>query len=81
MTGRDLILYILENHLEDKPVLENGKLLGFVSVQEIAIKYNVGVATVLTWLNQMSVEALIIRDRIYIPADFKSPTERDVCTV
>lgn len=31
MTGRDLILYILMNNLEDEPVFEEGKFIGFVT--------------------------------------------------
>lgn len=38
MTGRDLILYILENHLEDEQVFEEGNLLGFITIIEAAEK-------------------------------------------
>lgn len=46
MTGRDLIIYILSNGLEDAPVLQNGKLVGFMSVGDAAVKMNVGTATI-----------------------------------
>lgn len=46
MTGRDLILYILRNGLEDEPVFQNGKFIGFITVGEAAEKLNVGIPTV-----------------------------------
>lgn len=46
MTGRDLILYILTNGLEDKPIYEDGKILGFLTATEAAEKFNVGLATI-----------------------------------
>ena len=50
MTGRDLIMYILENGLEDEPVFENGTLLGFMTAQQFAERMSVGVATVEVWI-------------------------------
>ena len=44
MTGRDLILHILMNGLEDKPIYEDGKILGFLTAKEAAEKINVGLA-------------------------------------
>ena len=38
MTGRDLIIYILENGLEDKEVLDGGKILGFETLYGLAEK-------------------------------------------
>ena len=46
MTGRDLILYILRNGLENEPVFQNGKFIGFITVGEAAEKLNVGIPTV-----------------------------------
>lgn len=81
MTGRDLILYILENHLEDKQVFEDGNLLGFITILEAAEKMNVGVATILTWLNQGRLKGVTIGDTIFIPACSKSPMEETLCVV
>lgn len=75
MTGRELILYILANNLEDKPVFENGKFIGFVTVDDVAIKKNVGLATVHTWIHQGRLDSVAIREGIYIPANFKSPID------
>ena len=46
MTGRELIMYILENHLEDEPVFQNGTFVGYVSDVKFAEMLGVGVATV-----------------------------------
>ena len=40
MTGRDLIMYILSNGLENEPIYENGKILGFMNEMEAAIKFD-----------------------------------------
>lgn len=67
MTGRDLILYILANGLEDKPVFEDGKFIGFVTIGEAAEKLGVGIATVSVWISQKRLESAVVGDTIYIP--------------
>lgn len=49
MTGRDLIIYILENKLEDHPVFKDGKFIGFITPEEAAAKCSVGVETIRMW--------------------------------
>lgn len=73
MTGRDLILYILKNGLEDEPVFKNGKFIGFLSTSEVAAQNNVGIATVYAWIHQGLLDSAVVSEGIYIPADFKSP--------
>lgn len=67
MVGRDLIVYILENNLENEQVFKDGKILGLMTVGEYAEKHNVGVATVLTWINQGCMEYIIVGNTIFIP--------------
>lgn len=67
MTGRDLIIYILKNNLEDEPLFENGKLVGFLSASEFAEKHNVGIATVCTWVAMGYLDGLFIHNELYIP--------------
>ena len=76
MNGRDLILYILNNNLENEPVFEDGKFLGFISVAEFAEKQNVGEETVRLWVNLGYIDGLVIYDEIYVPynAELKIPT-------
>jgi hypothetical protein len=70
MTGRDLIVYILKNGLEDEPVFtRNGQLLGFITLGEAAEKWNVGTATILAWTIMHDVDYLVIGEKVYIPAD------------
>lgn len=60
MTGRDLIIYILENNLE------NEKLSWFISVEEAAVKFNVGVETIKLWYALGFISGIKIGDTIYI---------------
>lgn len=67
MTGRELIIYILQNNLEDEPIFKDGKLTGFMTVGETAEKFDVGAATILTWLNLGYMDCVVLGDMIYIP--------------
>lgn len=69
MTGRDLILYILSNGLENEPVFKNGKFIGFLTPDEVAVQKNVGLATVHAWVHQDRLESVAVREGIYIPAN------------
>ena len=72
MTGRDLIIYILENGLEDEEVFKDGKFIGFITASEAAVKLNVGIATILTLCEQGKLKGIRINgSAIYIPADCK----------
>ena len=75
MTGRELIIYILKNNLEDEMIFKDGKFLGFLTLSEFAEKWDVGEETVRLWVNLGYVDAVIIYDEIYIPynAEIKEP--------
>lgn len=76
MTGRDLIMYILSNGLENEPIVKDGKLIGFMTVDEAAAKMNVGNATILVWIFQNRLSHILIGDNFYIPTNSKlSPSE------
>ena len=77
MTGRDLILYILQNGLEDQPVFENGKLIGFKTVSEVAEELSVGNATVITWCKLGMIPYVQIGANYMIPGNYESPLEKD----
>lgn len=79
MTGRDLIVYIMLNKLEDEQVFKDGKLLGFLTEAEAAEIMNVGVATIRAWVEQSKIKGIFIGDAVYIPADFKSTLEVETC--
>lgn len=73
MTGRELILYILENGLEDEEVIKDDKILGFMTVGQVAIKAGVGTATVKAWIVQQRLPYLKIGNVVYIPANAEIP--------
>lgn len=71
MTGRDLILYILNNNLDDAPVVNNGRFLSFLTVDETAIRFGTGSATVKVWIEKGYLPHVKIGNEIYIPHDAK----------
>lgn len=71
--GRDLIIYILQNGLEDKPVFENGRILGFITIDEAAVKFGVGIATIRAWISMKYLIGFDIGGTIYIPANMDDP--------
>lgn len=71
MTGKDLIIYILQNNLEDELVFDNGKFIGFITIREAAVKLNVGMATVCALINRDKIDHVSIDGGIYIPGNFE----------
>ena len=68
MTGRELIMYILENHLEDEPVFQNGTFVGYMSDVKFAEILGVGVATVRAWIMMGRIkDAIMIGDVMFVP--------------
>ena len=76
MTGRELILYILENGLENDVIFKDGHLVGHLTVEEAAIKYGFGKATIYAWIWEGLIEAHMVGNRYYIPANFAPPTTK-----
>lgn len=71
MTGRELIMYILENHLEDEPVFKNGAFVGYISDKKFAEMLGVGSATVEAWVLLGRIKgSIMIGDTIYIPVNY-----------
>ena len=75
MTGRELIMYILANRLEDEPVICNGRLAWFMTVDEAAVKMDVGPETVLAWVKLGMLPSIVIAEGLYIPTSARSPRE------
>lgn len=76
MTGRDLIIYILQNNLEDEPVFKDGKLLGFKTINEVAVENCVGCETVKVWTQLDMIPHVNLLTPILIPANYISPLEK-----
>lgn len=66
MKGRDLIIYILENHLEDEDVLSDLKKIGLYSIQETAVILSVGEETVKAWCKMGKIDHTTIGGDIYV---------------
>lgn len=71
--GRDLIMYILANGLENKPVFEDGRIIGFMTEKEAAIKYGVCCATVRVWIDMGFLKGFKLDNTFLIPVDSDNP--------
>ena len=73
MTGKELILYILQNNLENTVVLEDGFFIGFMTEKEAAAKFCVGTATIRAWYNCKMLKGTKIGDTLYFLKDVIDP--------
>lgn len=73
MTGKELILYILQNNLENTVVLEDGFFVGFMNEEEAALKFRVGVATIRAWYSCKMLKGTKIGDSLYFRKDIADP--------
>lgn len=65
MTGRDLIIYILQNHLEDTEILTDSNHM-FLTVEEAAVKYGTGVTTIKAMINRNILKGMKIGETYLI---------------
>lgn len=63
MTGRDLIIYILENNLEDVHLLNSNVC---TTAEDAAVKLGVGVSTIKAWYDTGMLAGIMIRDTLYV---------------
>ena len=77
MTGRDLIIYILQNNLEDEIVIKDGIFLWLMSEEEAAVKFGVGTAQVKAWYVCGMLNGTKIGDRLYFPRNASDPRKDD----
>lgn len=75
MTGRDLIIYILENGLEDQELFVDGVIPLFITAEEAAVKWKCGTATVKAMIEINKVKGSKIGDRYYVLAKQTNPFE------
>ena len=69
MTGRELIIYILENHLEDEEIFKDGKIPGYLTINEAALKYRVGPETIKLWYALNFIPGIEMGEELYIPVN------------
>lgn len=78
MTGRDLILYILKNELENEEIFdENGLFKLGMSVKDAAVALEVGTETVKAWYKLGYLKGVKINDNLYIFPDVPVLKEKD----
>lgn len=77
MTGRDLILFILENNLENEEVIKDGVFMWLMSEDEAAIKFNVGVSTIRVYNTLGMLDGIEIKGKLYFLRNAKDPAKKD----
>lgn len=71
VTGKELILYILANDLENDPVFDHGRFVGFMTVDEVALKLNIGVAAVCALIEREVLDHICVGTAMFVPANFE----------
>lgn len=67
MTYRELIIHVLANGLEDEEVFKDGKLTGFMTVEEAAVKLGIGVAAVHAMMDMKHLSYIEIEKCCLLP--------------
>ena len=70
MTGKDLIVYILQHNLENKS-------LDVLTVEEYAVIHKVGVDTVYAWIYLKQLDTYLFGDAYFIPKHAKVRSKRE----
>lgn len=69
MTGKELILYILQHDLENEVVIKDGVFVWFIDEDTIAEKYGVGKETVRAWNKLGFLNGFEINGTLYFTDD------------
>lgn len=67
MTGRELMTYILQNHLEDEEILTDDLIPGFLPLDIAAMKLDTGVNTLMANIMAGKIKAISIMGGVYVP--------------
>lgn len=73
VTGKELIIYILQNKLENEEVFKNDGFLDFLTEEETAAKFNVGIETMRLWHRFGMVKGIRIGYSVLYPKNLKDP--------
>lgn len=76
MTGREMIIYIMQNNLEDAIVLKDGFFTGFIDENEAAVKLGVGVETIKAWYALNWLSGIKIGEKLYFRKDISDPWKK-----
>ena len=77
MTGRDLIIYILQNRLEEEQVFSDHGFLDFMTVEEVAAKFDVGSETIKLWYAMKFISGVELCGSLFFPRDIKDPRGKE----
>jgi hypothetical protein len=77
MTGRDLIMYILQNNLEDEVVIKDGIFIWLMNEEEAAVKFGVGIAQIRAWYVCGMLNGTKIGDQLYFLRNTADPRKDD----
>lgn len=78
MTGKDLIIYILQNDLEDEVVLKDGFFVGFMDENEAAVKFDVGVWTIIAWFTIGVLDGIQVGEKLYFLKSTPDPRKGEM---
>lgn len=76
MTGKELILYILQNDLENEVVIKDGIFVWLMDEEEAAVKFDVGVATIRAWYMCGMLSGTKIGNRLYFFRNVTDPRKK-----
>lgn len=62
MTGRELIIYIMSNKLENEEIIKNGVMVGLISEEKVAARFGVGLGTVRAWVTLGKLKGIRVGD-------------------
>lgn len=75
MTGKDLIIYILQNNLENEVVLKDDFFVGYMNEEEAAVKFKVGVSTIRAWYERGMLSGIKNGNSIFFLESVSDPRE------
>lgn len=73
MTGKDLIMFILQNDLLETEFFTNGKIPGLMTVEEAAVKFDTGPITVRIWFTCGYIRGIVIGEELFIYENTPDP--------
>lgn len=77
MTGKELIMYILQNNLENEVVIKDGIFVWLMSEEEAATRFNVGISTIRAWYICGMLSGTKIGDHLYFLRTTIDPRKDD----
>lgn len=78
MTGKELILYILQNDLENEVVIKDGIFVWLMNEEEAAVKFGVGVATIKAWYVCGMLKGNVIGNHVYFLRNTIDPRKDEI---